>query len=77
MAMVDLDEKLKNYRANIIIQVHDELVLEVHKSEIEEVKEIVLASMQLNQPLDVPLDVDIKTGKSWMESKWKNFIFYY
>ena len=48
---------------------HDELVLEVHKSEIEEVKEIVLASMQLNQPLDVPLDVDIKTGKSWMESK--------
>lgn len=69
MAMIELDKNLKNYRANIIIQVHDELVLEVHNDDINEVKEIVLKSMELNQPLNVPLEVSIKTGKSWMESK--------
>lgn len=69
MAMVELNKNLKDFRAHIIIQVHDELVLEVHKNDIDPVKEIVLKSMQLNQPLCVPLIVDIKAGKSWMESK--------
>ncbi len=69
IAMVELDKNLKSLRAKIIIQVHDELVLEVHNDDIDEVKEIVLKAMQLNQPLRVPLDVEIKTGKSWMESK--------
>ena len=69
MAMVELDKNLEGLRANIIIQVHDELVLEVHKDEIEKVKEIVIKSMELNQPLRVPLVVDVKVSKSWMESK--------
>ena len=69
MAMVELNKNLKDFRSHIIIQVHDELVLEVHKNDIDPVKEIVLKSMQLNQPLCVPLIVDIKAGKSWMESK--------
>lgn len=69
MAMVELDKNLKDIRAKILIQVHDELVLEVHKDDIDQAKEIVLKSMQLNQPLSVPLDVDVKVGKSWMESK--------
>ncbi|MCD8024651.1 MAG: DNA polymerase, partial [Candidatus Gastranaerophilales bacterium] len=69
MAMVELDKNLENCRAKILIQVHDELVLEVHNEEVDRVKEIVLKSMKLNEPLCVPLDVDIKTGKSWMESK--------
>ena len=69
MAMVELNKNLKNYRAHILIQVHDELVLEVHNDDIDSVKNIVLQSMQLNQPLSVPLDVGIKVGKSWMESK--------
>ena len=68
MAMVELDKNLEGLRANII-QVHDELVLEVHKDEIEKVKEIVIKSMELNQPLRVPLVVDVKVSKSWMESK--------
>lgn len=69
MAMVELDKNLKNYHANILIQVHDELVLEVQNDEIEEVSKIVKTSMELNQPLSVPLEVSLKTGKSWMESK--------
>lgn len=69
MAMVELDHNLKGYRANILIQVHDELVLEVHNDDIEKVSDIVLKSMELNQPLSVPLKVSLKVGKSWMESK--------
>ncbi len=69
MAMVELDKNLKNYRANILIQVHDELVLEVHNEDIEAVSKIVLQSMELNQPLIVPLKVEMKVAQSWMESK--------
>ena len=69
MAMVELDGNLKNYRANILIQVHDELVLEVHNEDVDPVSKIVLESMELGQPLDVPLEVSLKVGKSWMESK--------
>ena len=67
MAMVDLHQKLKNYKSKIILQIHDELVLEVHKDELEEIKKITLESMELNQPLKVPLKVEIGYGKTWME----------
>ena len=52
----------------MIIQVHDELVLEVYKDELEKVKELVLKSMELNQPLSVKLLIDINVGESWQES---------
>ncbi len=69
MAMVELDKNLKGTKAKMLIQVHDELVLEVHNDEKEIVSDIVLKSMELNQPLNVPLEVQLKIGKSWMESK--------
>ena len=52
----------------MIIQVHDELVVEVEKSELDFVKELVLQSMELGQPLKVPLLVDVNVGESWKES---------
>lgn len=55
-------------KSKLIIQVHDELVVEVEKSELELVKSLVLESMELNQPLRVPLLVDINVGESWKES---------
>ena len=67
MAMVDLHEKLKKYQSKIILQIHDELVLEVPQNELEEVKELTIKSMELNQPLRVPLKVDVGYGKTWME----------
>ena len=67
MAMVDLHEKLKNYKSKIILQIHDELVLEVPQNELEEVKELTIKAMELNQPLKVPLKVDVGYGKTWME----------
>ncbi len=69
LAMVRLyDDFIKNnIKSKIIIQVHDELVIETVNTEIEEVKSLVIKAMELNQPFLVPLKVDIYTGKSWME----------
>ena len=67
MAMVDLYSKLKNYKSKMILQIHDELVLEVAENELEEIKNLVITAMELNQPLKVPLKVEIGYGKTWME----------
>ncbi len=67
MAMVDLFGKLKNYKSKMILQIHDELVLEVHKDEKEIIKPMVIKAMELNQPLRVPLKVEVGFGKTWME----------
>jgi len=69
LAMIDLSNKLilGNYKSKMIMQVHDELVLEVVKTELEDVKKIVLEAMELGQPLQVPLVVDLSVGSSWKE----------
>lgn len=69
MAMIEVYKqlKLRNLKSKMIIQVHDELVLEVEKTELDEVKEIVRSAMELNQPLLVPLKIDMQVGSSWME----------
>ena len=67
IAMVNLFEKLKKYQSKIILQIHDELVLEVPLNEIEIIKPIVINAMEMNQPLKVPLKVDVGYGKTWME----------
>ena len=70
LAMVRLhDDFLKNnIKSKIIIQVHDELVIETVNTEIDIVKKSVINAMELNQPFLVPLKVDVAIGKSWMES---------
>ena len=67
MAMVDLHKKLKNYKSKMILQIHDELVLEVPENELEEVKKLTVEAMEMNQPLKVPLKVEVGFGKTWME----------
>ena len=70
LAMIDFANALKNnnLKSRLIMQVHDELVVEVLKGELETVKELILKSMELNQPLKVKLLVDINVGESWKES---------
>ena len=70
IAMINLYKLIeKNHlKTKIILQVHDELVLEVPNNEVEKVKEIVVEAMGLNQPFLVPLKIDVAVGKSWMES---------
>lgn len=69
IAMIDFAKKLKEHKlkSKMIMQVHDELVVEVLKSELDEVKTLVKEAMELNQPLSVPLVVDINVGETWKE----------
>jgi DNA polymerase-1 len=68
MAMLRVDEALqeKGFRARILLQVHDELLLEVPEPELQEVGATVRAAMEGVHPLEVPLAVDQKSGASWL-----------
>lgn len=71
LAMIKLDQELRaaNSSARLTMQVHDELILEVPEADVEATKAILEKAMQLNQPLKVPLQVDVGTGKNWMDAK--------
>ena len=71
LAMVNIAEKLKKdgYDARLILQVHDELMIEAHKDCAEEVSALLKAEMENAVSLAVPLTVEIASGKSWYEAK--------
>ena len=71
LAMIRLDKELqeRGVKSKLILQVHDELVLAVPEDELELAKEIVRSSMQMDQPLKVPLKVDVGFAKNWMDAK--------
>ncbi|WP_341877043.1 DNA polymerase I [Defluviitalea saccharophila] len=71
IAMIKVFNKLKekNLKSRLILQVHDELLVEVHKDEVDEVKQILKHEMEHAAKLDVPLDVDMHLGKTWFETK--------
>ncbi|MBS5950003.1 MAG: DNA polymerase I [Clostridium sp.] len=71
LAMVNVFNKLKekSLKSEIILQVHDELILNVKKDELEEVKALVKEEMENVLKLTVPLEVDINLGKTWYEAK--------
>ena len=66
VAMVQLHELLKSYQAKILLQVHDELVLEMPVSELEILQPKIKSIMENAVTLTVPLTVDVKTGINWM-----------
>ncbi len=70
IAMIKLHKELISSKLNakLILQVHDELVLEVPKNELDDTISIVQKCMELDQPLEVPLLVDVNCGPSWMET---------
>ena len=70
VAMIRLHRKLtqSGLKSRILLQVHDELVLEVPDAELAEVEAMTRSAMQLDQPLKVPLVVDVYAGPTWMES---------
>lgn len=70
-AMIDLDFALadQGLSARIILQVHDELILEAPKSEIEKLKQLVPEIMENAVKLDVPLKVDYAYGSTWYDAK--------
>jgi DNA polymerase-1 len=70
IAMLRLHEALKaSYQARMLLQVHDELLLEVPEEEMTAVKPLVIATMSGAFQLDVPLKVEASTGHNWLELK--------
>nr|WP_229775505.1 DNA polymerase I [Anaerosalibacter bizertensis] len=71
IAMVRVYKELKkrNMKSKLILQVHDELIIEAHEDEKEEVENILRQIMESSVELNVPLKVDIKMGESWYETK--------
>ncbi|MGL5346059.1 MAG: DNA polymerase I [Peptostreptococcaceae bacterium] len=71
IAMVNVYKKLeeKNLKSKLILQVHDELIVEAVEDEIDLVKKIVIDEMENAVTMDVNLDVDLNIGNSWYETK--------
>lgn len=71
IAMVKVYNRLKteNLKSRIILQVHDELLLEVDKGEVDKVTRLVKQEMEAAVNLLVPMEVDIKTGATWYDTK--------
>ena len=71
IAMIGVNEELKkrDMKSRLILQVHDELLIEADKSEVEEVKAILKDKMEHAADLSVPLIADMHTGENWYEAK--------
>ncbi|CAN5668797.1 DNA polymerase I [soil metagenome] len=69
IAMIRLYDLLKDYEANMLLQVHDELIFEVPPAEWDELKPKIESTMESAVKLTVPLKVEAHMGKNWMEAK--------
>ena len=70
IAMINIHKKLKegNYKTKMLLQVHDELVFDAYKPELEELKTMIQSEMENAYTLEVPLEVDMGTGNNWLEA---------
>ena len=71
IAMIGVNKRLKEkqIKSRLQLQVHDELLIEAHQDEVEQVKEILKYEMEHAASLLVPLDVDMHVGENWYEAK--------
>ncbi|AFY39771.1 DNA polymerase I [[Leptolyngbya] sp. PCC 7376] len=69
VAMIQIQELLKNYEAKLLLQVHDELVFEMPPEEWDELQEKIKSTMENAVSLSIPLVVEINRGANWMEAK--------
>jgi len=70
IAMINIYNKLNegNYKSKMLLQVHDELVFDVYKPELEAMKSLIKTEMENAYKMDVPLDVDLDIGDNWLEA---------
>ncbi len=71
IAMIGVSQRMKelNLKSRLVLQVHDELLIEAYKPELEVVKTILREEMEHAASLDVPLEIDMHTGENWYEAK--------
>ncbi|HEX7926566.1 MAG TPA: DNA polymerase, partial [bacterium] len=70
LAMIEVDKRLRKakLRSRMILSVHDELVFDAHKDELDDLKPLVTEAMEGAMKLKVPLEVEIGVGKTWLEA---------
>ena len=70
LAMISIQKELKNkkWKSKMLLQVHDELVFDVHKTELDALKIMVKTKMENAFIIDVPLVVDVGVGNNWLEA---------
>lgn len=70
IAMINIHKRLKveKWQSKMLLQVHDELVFDVHNSELEKIQPMIKSEMENAFKLDVPLIVDLGLGKDWLEA---------
>ena len=67
LAMIKVAEGLKPYRAAMLLQVHDELLLQVAPEDLQSVARVLIENMENAFPLSVPMTVDCKVGPNWYD----------
>jgi len=65
---VDRAMRAANMRSKMLLQVHDELVFDVYKDELEELKVLVVEKMEAAVSLEVPMVAEVGTGSNWLEA---------
>lgn len=70
IAMINIYKKLKEgqYKSKMLLQIHDELIFDIHKSEIDELQPLIQSEMESAYKLKVPLDVEVGVGDNWLEA---------
>jgi DNA polymerase-1 len=70
IAMINIHKRLEkeNWQSKMLLQVHDELVFDVHNSELEKIQPMIKKEMESAFKLEVPLIVDLGFGKDWLEA---------
>lgn len=69
LAMVKLQQRLEKLEATLLLQVHDELIVEAPENGVQEVAEVLKETMESAWELSVPLSVDVGIGRNWLEAK--------
>ena len=70
LAMVNISDKISgsNFKSKMLVQVHDELIFEIYKPELEEMRKLIQQEMESAYSLNIPLAVDIGLGDNWYEA---------
>ena len=69
LAMVEIHKRMSGMRSTMVLQVHDELVFDAHKDELDDLKKLVKSGMEKAIKLVVPVVVDIGVGDNWLDAK--------
>jgi len=70
IAMINIHKKFQelNCKSKMLLQVHDELVFDIHNDELEDMKKLIQDEMQNAYKMEVPLNVEVGTGQNWLEA---------